>query len=73
MPNLLRLIPANQLGPLKGIVYSRSHLDRLVKAGRFPKPIKIGAGRNAYLEAEIDQYIKSKIDARDATASTGAA
>ena len=25
----------------RGIKYSRVHLDRLVKAGRFPKPIQL--------------------------------
>jgi prophage regulatory protein len=73
MPNLLRLIPASQLGTLKGITYCRAHLDRLVKAGKFPRPIKIGPGRNAYLEAEIDAYINARIAERDAAASTGEA
>jgi predicted DNA-binding transcriptional regulator AlpA len=26
----------------KGIKYSRAHIWRLIRAGRFPKPVKIG-------------------------------
>jgi len=53
----------------KGIPFCRPHLWRLVKAGQFPKPVKIGAARNAWPEAEIDQYIAEKIAERDAAAA----
>ena len=50
----------------KGFGYSRAHLWRLVKAGRFPKPVKLGLGsRNAWVEQEIDSFIESKIAERD--------
>ncbi|TPM11282.1 AlpA family transcriptional regulator [Mesorhizobium sp. B2-3-11] len=49
----------------KGIGFSRPHIWRLMKAGEFPKPIKLGSSRNAWLESEIDAYIERKIAARD--------
>jgi prophage regulatory protein len=51
----------------KGFRYSRAHLWRLIKAGRFPRPIKLGLGsRNAWIEQEIDAFIESKVAERDA-------
>jgi len=47
----------------KGITFSRIHLWRLVRAGRFPAPIKPSGdpnGRNAWDEAEIDQHIADR-------------
>ena len=49
----------------KGVPYSKPHLWRLVKAGRFPAPIKWGAARNGWVEEEIDQHIANKIAERD--------
>jgi prophage regulatory protein len=40
----------------KGIPQGRVQIWRMVKAGRFPAPIKIGY-RNAWLEHEIDSYL----------------
>jgi prophage regulatory protein len=51
----------------KGIPYSKPHLWRLEKQGKFPKRVPIGAGRYAYVEAEIDGYVESLIAARDAS------
>jgi prophage regulatory protein len=51
----------------KGFNYSRTHIWRLVKAGHFPKPLKLGTGsRNAWVEEEIDALIAAKIAERDA-------
>jgi prophage regulatory protein len=59
-----RLIPYNSLAA-KCITYSKPHLWRLEKAGKFPKRVPIGPGRYGYVEAEIDAYIEAKIAARD--------
>jgi prophage regulatory protein len=48
----------------KGVKFSDTHIWRLIKAGQFPKPVKIG-NRNHWLEAEIDQYIETKLALRD--------
>jgi prophage regulatory protein len=48
----------------RGICYSRVHLSRLVKAGHFPQPIQLGAGRIAWIADEIDAWIASRAAAR---------
>ena len=64
----MKLLPYDALKE-KGILYSKAHLWRLVKAGTFPKPIKLGAGRNAWVESELDRWIESRMAARDAEAA----
>jgi prophage regulatory protein len=53
----------------RGIKYSRQHIHRLIKRGLFPRPVKIGAGSNAWLENEIEQYLQDRIAERDAEAA----
>ena len=48
----------------KGIAFSDTHLRRLVRAGKFPKPMKVGC-RDHWSEAEIDQFIADKLTRRD--------
>ena len=51
-----RLLTFKEIETLKGITYTRQHIDRLEKAGKFPKRIKIGA-RVYWYEHEIDEYV----------------
>jgi len=43
----------------------RSHAHYLIQKGLFPKPIKLGGGKNArasgWIESEIDQWIEDRI------------
>jgi prophage regulatory protein len=64
----ITLLPYEKLRE-KGIPYSKPHLWRLEKAGRFPKRVPIGAGRYAYVESEIDDFIARMIAARDDAAA----
>ncbi len=66
----MRLIPFERLAPEKGIQYSRAQIWRKVKDGTFPKPVKAGAARNAWLDSEIDAWIDRLVAERDATASS---
>ena len=50
----------------RGILYSRVHIGRLVKAGKVPAPIKVGQNRIGWVESEIDEWLKAKIVERDA-------
>ena len=50
----------------KGIKFTKQHIDRLIRQGKFPRPIKLGDNTNAWLEPEIDQYITNRIAQRDA-------
>jgi prophage regulatory protein len=54
----------------KGIRFSLQHRHRLIKKGKFPKPVKLGIGQgtNAWVEDEIDAYLKARIEQRGASA-----
>jgi prophage regulatory protein len=65
----MKVLDYSALKPEKGIDYSPAQLWRLVNDGRFPKPIKIGGGRNAWLESEIDDYLRARIADRDQVAA----
>jgi prophage regulatory protein len=37
----------------------------LERAGKFPRRVSVGAGRYAYVEAEVDEWIAQRIADRD--------
>jgi predicted DNA-binding transcriptional regulator AlpA len=51
----------------RGVKYSKCQLWRLWKEGKFPKPVKLSAVRNAWRADEIDAWIKARIAERDGT------
>jgi predicted DNA-binding transcriptional regulator AlpA len=56
---LMRLLVFNELKSKKGIPYTRQHIHRLIKIGRFPKPFKPNGGPfgiNAWDETAIDEF-----------------
>jgi predicted DNA-binding transcriptional regulator AlpA len=62
-------IPYGELKPKKGIDYTRQHISREEKAGRFPPSFKVSEGKFArryWLESEIDAYMANKVAARNA-------
>lgn len=40
---------------------SKSHLYRLVNQGRFPHPIKVSTRISAFLESEVDDWIRDRV------------
>lgn len=48
---------------------SRSTIYDKVKQGDFPKPVKIGERAVGWVEAEVDDWVKTRIEARDGGAS----
>jgi prophage regulatory protein len=50
---------------------SRSQIYRIVAAGDFPKPYSLGGRTVAWLESEIDSWIKNKVQAVAADARSG--
>lgn len=46
------------------IPYSLNHLRRLEVQGEFPKRVRIGANRVAWLRTEIDQWIAERVEER---------
>ena len=47
------------------IPYSQNHLRRLEAKGSFPKRIRIGANRVAWVREEIDSWIEARLNTRD--------
>ena len=52
------------------VLYCRAHIMRLELAGKFPKRIRLGQGRVAWLESEVDDWIKSRVAERDRPTTT---
>ncbi len=52
---------------LKELVkYSTQHIARLEKAGHFPKRLRLGQNRVAWVLAEIEDWIEERLAKRDA-------
>ena len=66
-PPTQRVYTYNDLADL-GIPYSRSHLWRLWKVGKFPKPFKYSPNLNGWTGDELAAWVNAKIAARDQTA-----
>lgn len=47
------------------VLYSYAHTARMEAEGRFPKRIRLGQGRVAYVESEIEDWVQARIKERD--------
>lgn len=66
----MRLLSFPELKSEKGIKYSRSHIFRLVKAKKFPAPVKPSGtpyGVNAWVDNEIDAHLEARAAERETT------
>ena len=64
----LRLLSKKQVKDL--VLYSYAHIDRLEKAGLFPKRVRLSrhrTGRVGWMESEITAWFQSKLAERDAS------
>ena len=50
---------------LRRVPYSEVHIWRLEQAGKFPRRVRLGANRVAWVEAEINEWISAKLKERD--------
>jgi prophage regulatory protein len=50
----MKLLSYPDLQAEKGIRFSRQWIAKLVKAGQFPAPVKLGVATNGFVESEID-------------------
>jgi prophage regulatory protein len=48
------------------IPYTPQHIQRLEKAGKFPKRIQLGPNRVGWLATEIDAWVAARVALRDA-------
>jgi hypothetical protein len=54
----MKMVPPDRLLPDKGIDFSNPHRIELEENGLFPKRVRLGARKYAYVEEEIDEYLK---------------
>ena len=59
----LRVISWRELSEM--IPFTRQHVLRLEKAGRFPRRLQIGARRVGWLATEIEDWLAAKINDRE--------
>jgi prophage regulatory protein len=64
----VRLLRFSQLKS-KGVSWSRMHVDRLEKQGKFPRRVHLGPATVAWVEEEIDQMLADKVAERTETTS----
>ncbi len=57
----IRFLKFADLKEMKGIRWSRVHLNRLEKAGLFPKRVRLGPKTVAWAEDEIDAFAREKL------------
>jgi prophage regulatory protein len=60
----MRVLPFSEL-KVKGIRWSRKHIADLVNKGLFPAPVDLGPNTRGWVETEIDDWLASRIAARD--------
>jgi prophage regulatory protein len=59
----MRILCKKELRAL--VLYSPAHIDRLEKAGTFPKRVPLGPGRVGWLESEVLAWLEERIRQRD--------
>jgi prophage regulatory protein len=57
-----RLINRDEL--LKMVPYTIQHIYRREKAGTFPRRVRLGPNRVAWLETEVLEWINARVNAR---------
>ena len=60
----MRYLRFPQLKSEKGISFCRMHVDRLERAGQFPKRVRIGANSIGWIEEEVDAWQSAQAAAR---------
>ncbi len=58
-----QLIDKKELTKL--VKYSPQHIARLEKAGQFPKRLRLGQNRVAWMLAEVEAWIEERVATRD--------
>jgi prophage regulatory protein len=65
----VRLLSYDELRPLKGIPYSKVHIWRLEREGKFPKRVPLGESRHGWVDTEIDEWISKRMASRNQEAA----
>jgi prophage regulatory protein len=61
-----RLVSKKELKSVFGVPYSFAHIARLESAGQFPKRVRLGACRVAWIAEEVQAWIDERVATRDA-------
>ena len=59
---VMRILSKRQLKEL--VLYSPQHVARLEKAGEFPKRLQLGPNRVGWVEAEVLEWLQTRLDDR---------
>jgi len=59
----MRMLSKKQVREL--VLYSLQHIDRLERAGQFPKRVRLGEHRVGWIEEEVLEWLKIRIAERD--------
>ena len=65
-----RIVSKKELKTVCGIPYSPQHIARLEAAGRFPRRLRLGQNRVAWLLSEVETWLDERIASRGAVADT---
>jgi len=60
-----KLVTKKELKIVFGVPYSFAHIARLEAAGQFPKRVRLGACRVAWLSEEVQAWIDERVASRD--------
>ena len=63
----MRILSKKDLRAL--VLYSPAHIDRLEKAGQFPKRVQLGPCRVGWVESEVLEWLQERIKRRDRSAA----
>ena len=61
----MKVLGYSDLKPTKGIGFTRQHIRRMELAGEFPYHVNIGVRSIAWVETEVDAWLRGKAGARD--------
>jgi prophage regulatory protein len=61
----VRVLSYSDLRTIKGIPFSRVWLRRLISEKKFPAPIRLSESRVAFLESEIDAWLRDRAAERE--------
>ena len=64
-----QLVTKKELKLVYGVPYSFAHIARLEAAGDFPRRVKLGACRVAWLAAELQDWIDERVASRNLASS----
>jgi prophage regulatory protein len=60
-----QLVSKKELKTICGIPYSPQHIQRLENAGQFPKRVRLGRNRVAWLLSEVEAWVDERLANRD--------